>query len=166
MATLLMRRALLALPAALGACASEPAPPPPAAAAPPRPDADAGPANRRPSGRVEIDQTQASFIGSVAWGRGTLYYEGRRYPLRVHGLGIGGFGLARSKAVGDVYGLNRLADFAGVYAQGRAGVVVGEAQLTGGMWLVNPAGVSLHLRPRRQGLALQLGADGMAIELS
>jgi hypothetical protein len=62
--------------------------------------------------------------------------------------------------------MRRLVDFPGLYGQIRAGVVVGEAQLRGGVWLQNPAGERLNLRPRRTGVALQLGADGMLIELA
>jgi hypothetical protein len=147
----LPRRALLAsLPALLlGAEAS----------------AQTAPAAGQPVARILIDQTQAAFIGSVAWGSGTLIYRGRNHPLRIRGLGIGGVGFARVRASGEVYDMRQLSDFPGVFGQARAGVVAGNAQLRGGIWLANPAGVRINLRPNRQGLALQLGADGMVIEL-
>jgi hypothetical protein len=119
----------------------------------------------RPSGRVIISQTQASLLGSVAWGSGTLAYEGRSHRLRIRGIGIGGIGITRMTAAGDVFNLASLRDFPGVYGQARAGAVAGTAQVQGGIWLQNPAGVRLYLRPEREGVALQVGADGMLIEL-
>jgi hypothetical protein len=41
---------------------------------------------------------------------------------------------------------------------------VGE-QGKGDMWLQNANGVYLHLKARREGLALSLGADGMVVRL-
>lgn len=162
---ILTRRRLTALaPAALlAACAADPAPPPPTTAAAARAETPTDPG--APSGRVQISQTQASFIGNVAWGSGTLYFNNRRIPFRIRGLGVGGLGVSRMTASGEVYGLRNLSDFAGVYGQLRAGLVAGEAQLRGGIWMQNSSGVRINLRPQREGLALQLGADGMQVEL-
>jgi hypothetical protein len=41
--------------------------------------------------------------------------------------------------------------------------VAGDAELKGGLWMENPAGVQIHMVPRRSGLALSLGADGVVI---
>jgi hypothetical protein len=113
---------------------------------------------------VTIHQVQVAFIGSGAAGGGTLNYRGRRYPFKLGGLGIGGFGLSRLDASGSVYNMSKLDDFNGVYGQVRSGWAVGD-QGRGQMWLENPNGVYLKLKARRQGLALSLGADGMIIQL-
>jgi hypothetical protein len=152
------RNLLLFAPALLvSACATEPAPP----AAAPAPRA----ATPVPDGSVRITQTQASFIGSVSWGQGTLMLRGQRRQFRIRGLGVGGLGVARMSANGEVYNLSRLSDFSGVYGLLRAGVVAGDLELRGGIWLQNPAGVRINLRPTREGLALHVGADGILIEL-
>lgn len=62
------------------------------------------------------------------------------------------------------YGLTRAADFAGLYGRLRAGAVVADRQLKGGLWLANTAGAQIHLVPNRQGLALNVGADGLVID--
>lgn len=164
----LTRRHLTAMmPAALlAACASQPAPSPAPSPAPTRaaPE-DAAFDPGAPSGTVQLSQTQVSYIGNVAWGSGTLMFQRRRHAFRIRGLGVGGIGASRMTAVGEVYGLRNLADFAGVYGQLRAGIVAGGAELRGGIWMQNEAGVRINLRPQRQGLALQLGADGMQIAL-
>lgn len=118
----------------------------------------------RPSGSVSIHQVQIAFIGSGTTGGGTLYFRGHAYPFRLGGLGIGGIGVSRLDAVGSVYNLYRLGDFDGVYSQAQTGWAIGE-QGKGQMWLQNGKGVYLHLRAQRQGLALSLGAGGMAIHL-
>src|SRR5271169_2277523 len=118
----------------------------------------------RPSGSVNIHQVQVAFIGSGAVGGGTLYFRGHRYPFKLGGLGIGGFGVSTLDATGSVYNLRNLQDFEGVYGQARVGWAVGE-QGKGEMWLQNANGVYLRLKARRQGLALSLGADGMVVRL-
>jgi hypothetical protein len=117
-----------------------------------------------PTGSVNIHQVQVAFIGSGAVGGGTLYFHGRSYPFKLGGLGIGGIGISTLDATGSVYNLKRLQDFNGVYGQARTGWVVGEHG-GGQMWLQNSKGVYLHLRARRQGLSLSLGADGMVVRL-
>jgi uncharacterized membrane protein len=80
----------------------------------------------RPSGSVSIHQVRVAFIGSGAMGGGTLSFQGRRYPFKLGGLGIGGIGISTIDAVGSVHNLRRLQDFNGVYGQARAGWAVGE----------------------------------------
>ncbi len=119
----------------------------------------------QPSGRVTITQTQVSLLGSVSWGSGTLTFEGHTHRFRIRGLGVGGVGISELHANGEVYGLSRIADFPGLYGAARAGAVADSTQVRGGVWLQNPAGVYIHLHPQRSGVALQVGADGLLIEL-
>lgn len=119
----------------------------------------------RAVGRVTLSQTQVSLLGSVSWGSGTLTFEGHTYRFRIRGLGVGGIGISELRASGEVYSLNRVADFPGVYGGARAGAVAGATAVQGGLWLQNPAGVTLHLHPERSGYALQIGADGLLIEM-
>ena len=156
---------LAAIPAlGLAACASEPAPAPVVTAAPPPPP-PAEPAIGAAVARVEIRKWQVGFIGQVHWGEGTLSYQGRRFPFRVRGLGAGGVGMARIRATGEVHNMTNISQFPGIFGQLRAGLVAPGAQLRGGLWLQNPAGVRLRLQPNRTGLAAQLGADGILIEM-
>jgi hypothetical protein len=114
------------------------------------------------TGTVRLEQVQAGFIASGEAGGGTLRFQGRSYPITVGGLGIGSIGAARSVASGTVYGLHRRSDFAGAYVQLKEGWAVGAAG-RGTTWLRNDKGVTLKLATRRQGLQLQLGADGVLI---
>ncbi len=121
-------------------------------------------AGKTPSGTVSIDEVQIAFIGSGNLGGGTLAYAGRNYGFKIGGLGIGGVGISKIKATGEVYNLNNVADFAGLYGQLRAGVAFFDKS-TGGLWLENTSGVVLHLNAERKGLALSLGADGVVIKM-
>ena len=123
---------------------------------------DARPAS--PVGRVRIHQVNVAFVASASAGGGTLSFNGRTYPFKLSGLGVGGFGASRIDAYGSVYNLRRVADFGGVYVQVRSGWAIGEAG-KGQMWLENPNGVILRLKAQREGLALSLGADGILIRL-
>jgi hypothetical protein len=119
---------------------------------------------KRPDGTVEMNQVQAAFIGSGGGGSGTLNFRGRSYPFAVGGLGIGGIGASTINAQGEVYGLNKVSDFPGAYAQGRYGFVVGETS-GGDLWLRNEKGVIMHLKAKRTGLMLSLGGDAVVISM-
>jgi hypothetical protein len=117
------------------------------------------------SGYVRMTQVQAAYIGSGDAGGGVLYYQGGRYPFSVGGLGVGGIGISKIEAKGEVYGLQHLRDFAGAYAQGRYGFAVGNAS-AGDLWLQNGNGVVMHLVAKRQGLMLSLGGDAVVIKMN
>ena len=117
------------------------------------------------SGYVEMTQVQAAYIGSGNAGKGTLRYQGHTYPFTVGGLGVGGIGISKIEARGEVYGLERLRDFPGAYIQGRYGLAIGTAS-TGDLWLKNGNGVIMRLVAKRQGLMLSLGGDAVVIQMS
>lgn len=115
------------------------------------------------TGTVEIEQVQVAFIGSGNLGGGTLHFQGKSYRFTVGGLGVGGFGISKMTATGDVYNLKELHQFPGAFGQARYGVAVGEAS-AGSLWLENTNGVLIELRAHRSGLALSLGADAVIID--
>ncbi|MEO8714843.1 MAG: hypothetical protein ABI369_07510 [Acetobacteraceae bacterium] len=121
-------------------------------------------AQQVPDARVEMSQVQAAFIGSGGGGTGTLFYNGNSYPFTVGGLGIGGIGISKIEARGDVYHLPDVAAFPGAYAQGRYGFAFGNAS-RGDLWLQNSNGVMMHLVAKRQGLMLSLGGDAVVITM-
>ena len=118
-----------------------------------------------PSGTIEIDQTQMAFIISGSLGGGVLHYKGEAHDFKVGGLGIGGIGISEIKAKGEVYSLNNLADFPGVYGQVSTGYAAGPTK-SGGMWLQNTKGVTLRLDTERDGLMLTAGAEGVLIRMA
>lgn len=115
------------------------------------------------SGTVTIEQMTIAFIGSGGLGGGTLHYRGKSYRFTIGGLGIGGFGISKMEATGDVYNLHQLSQFPGAYGSARYGAAYGD-QGGGQLWLENPHGVLMSLKARRQGLAVSLGADAVIID--
>lgn len=118
----------------------------------------------KPSGTVVISQVQVAFLFSGNVGGGTLTFKGKDYPFSIGGLGYGGIGASKIEASGEVYGLERIEDFTGPYAQGRYGAVASDTQLGGDFWLYNPQGVEMRLKSKREGYALSLGADAVYIQ--
>jgi len=115
------------------------------------------------SGTVDIEQTTIAFIGSGGIGGGTLHFRGKSYLFSIGGLGIGGFGISRMQASGDVYNLRELSQFPGAYGSARYGAAYGD-QGGGELWLENPHGVVMSLKAKRVGLAVSLGADAVIID--
>jgi hypothetical protein len=116
----------------------------------------------RPSATLTLHQVDIALLLNAGWGGGTLNYDGH-HPFKMKGLGVGGIGVSKLEARGNVFRLTKLSDFGGVYGSVQAGAVAGDAQLHGGLWMQNPAGVQIHIMPTRQGVSLSLGADGVLI---
>lgn len=118
-----------------------------------------------PSGTVDLREIQVAYIGNAGGGSGTLTFQGETYPFDIAGLGVGGIGISTVDAEGEVYRLTDVADFSGAYAAGEYGIVAGDAS-AGDIWLENNNDVILHLRAKREGLMLAVGADAIDIHLS
>ena len=115
------------------------------------------------SGTVWMEQVQMAFIGSGGAGEGVLHWRGNSFRFSVGGLGVGGFGVSKMQASGEVYNLRELSHFPGAYGSARYGAAAGNRG-GGELWLENPQGVVMSLKAHREGLALSLGADAVLIE--
>jgi hypothetical protein len=115
------------------------------------------------SGSVTIEQVNVALFWSASLGGGTLSHKGKSYDFVVGGLGVGGVGASSLKATGEVYELERPADFEGVYGQARVGYAVADRS-SGKLWLQNAKGVVLALKADRKGLSLNMGADGVVVK--
>jgi hypothetical protein len=107
------------------------------------------------TGSVRIVITRVGFV--VGGGSGTLHFQGKRYGLRVSGVGAGPLGAARVDLVGRAYNMRTAGSIHGVFstvAAERAGVVR----------LRNFLGVVLELRGR-QGVQPSVDLNGVAISL-
>lgn len=118
----------------------------------------------RYSGTVEINQTRVSFLISGNTGGGVLHFQGRDYPFTIGGLGLGGIGVTKLIARGEVYDLPSVAQFPGMYSQLRTGITLGDTG-SGRLWLKNGSGVVLKLRGEGKGVGLTMGADAVHISL-
>jgi hypothetical protein len=119
---------------------------------------------KTPSATIVIDETQIMWIVGGDIGGGTLHFQGKSYKFKTDGLKLGGFGVNKVKLTGDVYNLKNVTDFAGVYGVAEAGVTLGNAS-KGDFVMRNDKGVILHLKSAAQGIALDLGVEGLKITL-
>jgi hypothetical protein len=114
-----------------------------------------------PVGTVRLTEIIAAG-GAV--GSGTLNFQGRSYNFKLAGGVTGGGGAANSQVSGDVYNLNSLSDFAGVYTQNAGGIGL-DTSSRSDLWLRNAAGVVMHLTGTQQGMVLSLGREEILIEM-
>jgi hypothetical protein len=109
------------------------------------------------------DGSVAAGIG-FSWGKGTLAYAGKTYPVKVDGLSVGEVGLTRATAKGTVSNLTKLADFSGNYVAVGAGATAGGGADVAVMR--NQNGVVIELQSTTQGASLKLGAEGLRLTLA
>ena len=117
-----------------------------------------------PSATVRIQEWSAAYYGSVAAGKGTLYYNGQRHHFSISGLGAGGMGGQKISATGKVYNLNRLSDFSGTYHGISRGLTLIEGKMHAK--LTNQNGVVMYLAGQTEGLASSLGAQAFEVNLT
>jgi len=116
-----------------------------------------------PSGTIEIDETQLGFIIGGDIGKGVLHYKGVDFYFKTGGIKVGGMGIAKISAVGEVYDLFDIDQFPGIYVTGDYGIALGGG--VGGLVLKNENGVFLRLRSTLEGVALAVGLEGITIKL-
>ena len=117
-----------------------------------------------PSGTLSIATTSIAVGIGVHWGNGVLTTHGQRYTFVVQGLEVGGVGVARVQAVGQVYYLRKVADFAGTYVAVGADAAVGGG--AGVLTMRNQHGVVVNLQSVQQGIKLTAGIDRKSTRLN
>jgi hypothetical protein len=115
------------------------------------------------AGTVEIDTTQIALLVSGKMGGGVLEYQGKDHAFSIGGLGVGGIGVQKVRAVGAVYNLTDISKFAGTYVQARAGATLGTGKNV--MSLSNKHGVIMELKASTEGAALSVGVDGLVVTM-
>ena len=114
-----------------------------------------------PSATLTITETQVGFLLTGDWGHGTLTYKDKPHMFHMGGAKIGGIGISKMKVDGSVYHLNKLSDFEGMYFKADAGLTLAKGKV--GSWLKNDNGVVIHLGANSEGVALQIGVEGLKI---
>ncbi len=117
-----------------------------------------------PSATVSIREWSAAYYGSVAKGKGTLYYNGQGHHFTISGLGAGGMGGQKISATGKVYNLNNLSDFSGSYRGVSRGLTLIEGKMHAK--LTNGNGVTMYLAGATEGLASSMGVQAFEVTLT
>ncbi|WP_091741429.1 hypothetical protein [Phenylobacterium immobile] len=117
-----------------------------------------------PSATANFSGTSLAIGIGYGWGKGALRFKGRIHPFRAKGLSVIGIGAAKSRGVAEIYHLQSLSDFPGLYVAAGAG---GSAAEFGGGTAVlrNSKGVVIRLHTVDRGLQLNVAASGVLVEL-
>lgn len=115
------------------------------------------------------DATVRFSGGSVAagigwsWGKGTLTYKGKDYPISVKGLSLGKVGITKATASGEVFHLKTLKDFDGNYTAAGAGITLagGRSAVT----MSNQNGVRVRVISTNRGADITLGGSGVDLRI-
>src|SRR5262249_56684788 len=75
---------------------------------------------KKPDATLQLSEGSVAVGIGWSWGKGTLTYKGKKYPVKVEGLSVGEVGVTRATAVGSVRNLKQLPDFDGTYVAGGA----------------------------------------------
>jgi len=115
-------------------------------------------------GIVTLTIYKGGWIIGGSGGSGSLYFNGRYYPLSTGGLDYGlVFGGSKTFLQGRVSNIWSPSDVAGVYGAAGAGLAVGAGARA--IVLTNQKGAVLELTGRQVGLLANLDLSGLAITL-
>lgn len=117
----------------------------------------------KPSGTVEVTSKSVAVGVGVTWGNGTLTYNGAPHTFSIDGLSVLDLGVSKIRTHGEVFYLKNLADFSGHYVAGAAGIALVAG--VNDVIMRNERGVVLRLHGTEKGVRLQLGGQGVNIEV-
>jgi len=147
------RAAVLLVVLLLGCSSTDSSTPIPAAPTPaPKPDAAL---------RIEAKSLAAAL--GYSWGKGTLEYQGKSYPVTMNGVTILAVGFTSVSASGSVYHLSSLDDFDGRYTAPLGASALGEGGA--GVVMRNEKGVEVRLVATNTGVTLSIGDAGVTLAL-
>jgi hypothetical protein len=113
----------------------------------------------KPNATLRLSGKSLAAGVGFSWGKGTLTYKGKDYPVSVKGLALGKVGISGVTAAGKVYNLKKLEDFDGNYTAAGAGIT-----LAGGgtaIAMKNQNGVRVLLHATTRGVDLTIGGAGV-----
>ena len=107
-----------------------------------------------PSATVTIVAKQVAAGVGYTWGSGVLTFQGKTYNFAVTGLNVAAVGITEITATGEVYHLDKVADFQGNYAAAEAGAALIEG--AAGLVMRNNRGVVVNLHAAQTGVNFTL----------
>ena len=118
---------------------------------------------KKASGTVSLKFTAVAIGIGIQWGKGVLNFQGVKYPFKISGVSVVDIGITSVDAVGTVYNLNAVSDFAGSYGAGAASAAVGAG---GGVAsLENDKGVVMSIKSAKVGVQFTLAAAGVKVTM-
>jgi hypothetical protein len=100
------------------------------------------------------------------WGKGTLTYKGKDYPVKVKGLSVGKVGMTGVEVHGEVFNLKQLGDFDGHYNYGGSGMR-GVTLASGhtGTLMTNQSGVIIRMSATQKGVDVNATGGGVDLKI-
>jgi len=127
----------------------------------------AGPAradeDKKPDATLTLSEGSVAVGIGWSWGKGTLSFQGKTYPVKIDGLAVAEVGVTKAEATGNVYNLKSLDDLDGVYAAASAGGTAGKGMSVTS--LRNSKGVVINLTSTTKGASIKVAAEGLKIKL-
>ena len=117
----------------------------------------------RPDATLQLNSGAVAAGVGISWGKGTLNYKGKQYPVSVSGLSLGKVGITKVTASGEVYNLKRLQDFSGNYTSATADITLAGGH--SGVTMKNQNGVLVVIHATSKGVDLTIGASGVDMKL-
>lgn len=114
----------------------------------------------KPDATIQLEEGSGGVGLGYTWGKGTLTYEGKKYPITISGFSAGELGGVKIQAHGAVYHLKKLSDFNGTYTSTDAG-----AAFAGGFDVAamrNGNGVEIKMVSTTEGADLQASVSGVS----
>lgn len=121
-------------------------------------------AKAKPSGTITLDETEIRLILGGSSGKGVLTFQGKQYPFTIKGGSAGGIGVQSVHATGNVYFLNKVADFPGGWSAISAGATLVKG--VGVSSYQNNKGVYMKLQEKASGAALSLGIEVFDVQFT
>ena len=118
---------------------------------------------KKPDATLSLTEGTVGVGIGFSWGKGTLSYKGKTYPVKVEGLSVGDVGVQQATAVGNVFNMKKIEDFDGNYAAGGAGATIGGG--AGVTAMKNQNGVVIEMKSTTQGANLKLAAEGIKLSV-
>ncbi len=115
-------------------------------------------------GAIALNDGPINDLPSAGGGTGTVYFHGKTYRFAIGGDGVDGSAVAIVETSGEVYRLDDIGQFAGVYRRATSAPSVAGAS-SGGLWLQNQHGTTIHLRTPPGGRLPDIGHDAVSIVL-
>jgi hypothetical protein len=115
-------------------------------------------------GAITLNNGPINDLPSAGGGTGTVYFHGNAHRFAIGGDGVDGSAVAIIETSGEVYRLDDIAQFAGVYRRASSVSPVAGAS-SGGLWLQNDHGATIHLRTPPGGRMPDIGHDAVRIVL-
>ena len=121
-------------------------------------------AKLKPTAGLELEAKQVGFIVGGGTGKGMLHFQGKNHPFTIKGGSVGTVGANKVSAIGDVYRLENLADFEGIYTAVGAGAALYKG--AGTAQFENDKGVIISLKAKSKGASLSVGVQTVTISFA